>query len=111
MVRTLLYLRPKPGARDEIVEFYRRHGILERALQQDGCLGAELELPVEDRDDIVVTALWRDAAAYEGWVNNPERAAHADELASLVDGDFDAAVRGEVYDVALRETPSSAGAP
>ena len=45
-----------------------------------------------------------DATAYDGWVNNPDRAAHADELASLVDGDFDAAVRGEVYDVALRAT-------
>jgi quinol monooxygenase YgiN len=110
VVRTLLYLRPRPGGRDEIVALYRRERILERALEQDGCLGAELYVPAGDDGDIVVTALWRDATAYEGWIANPARAANADELASVVDGDFDAAVRGEVYERALSAPPDGGDA-
>jgi quinol monooxygenase YgiN len=106
LVRSLLYLRPKRGAGDAIVDYYRRHGVLERALRQDGCLGAELAVPARGEGDIVVTALWRDAAAYEGWVANPSRAALAEELAALVEGELDAAVRGELYEVLLSPTPA-----
>jgi quinol monooxygenase YgiN len=105
VVRSLLYLRPKRGERDAVVAFYRRHRVLERALEQDGCLAAELAVPAEGDGDIVVTALWADAAAYEGWVSNPARAANAEELAALVDGEFDAAVRGELYEVLLSAPP------
>ena len=45
MIRSLLYLRPRADDRAAIVDFYRRHRVLERAMQQDGCLGAELQLP------------------------------------------------------------------
>ena len=105
VVRSVLYLRPKGGDRDAIVDFYRRHGVLERALRQNGCLGAELHVPLQGDGEILVTALWRDAGAYDGWVANPERAAHADELAELAEGDFDSGVRGAVYDVVLSAQP------
>ena len=45
MIRTVLYLTPKGGDGGAVAEFYRRHGVLERAVQQEGCLGAELQLP------------------------------------------------------------------
>jgi heme-degrading monooxygenase HmoA len=104
VIRTLLYLRPRAGDGAEIVDFYRRHRVLERAVQQDGCLGAELQLPTTGSGDILVTALWRDADAYRGWLHNPVRAENADVLAGLVEN-FDAGIAGETYDVVLRVGP------
>ena len=51
-----------------------------------------------------MTALWRDAAAYQGWLDNPGRTAGADELAELVEG-FDSGVKGELYEIAVEARP------
>jgi heme-degrading monooxygenase HmoA len=103
MIRTVLYLEPR-GDAGAIVDFYRRHRVLERACEQDGCLGAELQLPYVGPGPLLVTATWRDAAAYQGWLDNPDRTAGADELAELVEG-FDEGVRGELYEIALEARP------
>ena len=100
MIRSVLYLTPRGGDAAAVVDFYRRHAVLEQASRQDGFLGAELQVPPEG-GDLLVTALWRDAAAYEGWLANPARAAMAPELSALVEGHLDAGVRGAVYEVAL----------
>lgn len=100
MIRSVLYLAPRGGDAGPIVDFYRRRRVLERACEQDGCLGAELQVPVAGRGPVLVTALWRDADAYQGWVESPFRAANASELAALVD-DFDDGVRGDLYEIAV----------
>ena len=102
MIRSVLYLRPRNGRSAEIVEFYRRHHVLDRAAQQDGCLGAELQVPLRGEGDVLVTALWRDAAAYQGWLDNPDRSLNADQLAQLVE-DFHSGVSGQTYEVVLDE--------
>ena len=104
MIRSVLYLTPRGGDGRAVADFYRRHQVLERALEQDGCLGAELQLPVNGAGDVLVTALWRDAEACQGWLDNPVRSASAGALAELVEG-FDAGVRGAVYEVTLRVAP------
>ncbi len=102
MIRSVLYLRPREGRAADIVDFYRRHRVLERAARQDGFLGSELQLPLRGEGAVLVTALWRDADAYQGWLENPDRALHADELDELVE-DFHTAIRGETYEVVLEE--------
>ena len=104
MIRSVLYLTPKDGDGRALADYYRRHGVLERALEQDGCLGSELQLPL-DGGDVLVTALWRDADAYQGWLDNPARAAYADELAQFVE-DFDRGVRGGLYEVVVEAAPA-----
>jgi len=106
VIRSVLYLRPRDARQGEIVDFYRRHRVLERAAAQEGCLGAELQLPTSGRGEVLVTALWRDSAAYRGWLENPARAQNAEELGRLVDG-FDAGVSGETYEVVLDAEPNS----
>jgi heme-degrading monooxygenase HmoA len=98
MIRSVLYLTPRRGDGRAVADFYRRHGVLDRAAQQDGCLGAELQLPADGAGDVLVTALWRDAEAYQGWLGNPFRAANAQELAEVVDG-VDDELRGALYEV------------
>lgn len=105
MIRSVLTLRPRASDGAEIVDFYRRHRVLERALEQDGCLGAELQLPTSGVGDVLVTALWRDADAYRGWLENPERAVNAEELGRLVEG-FDAGVSGATYEIVLQTEPT-----
>jgi heme-degrading monooxygenase HmoA len=100
VIRSVLYLRPRHGRSADIVEFYRCHGVLERAVKQDGCLGTELQLPTQGEGNVLVTALWRDADAYQGWLDNPDRAVNADELGELVE-DFHSGISGEIYDVVL----------
>src|ERR1700716_989815 len=80
MVRSVLYLTPRQGNAAAVVDYYRRAGVLERARRQDGCLGAALHVPCSGSGPVLVTALWRDEKAYEGWVANPSRTEDAGEL-------------------------------
>lgn len=100
MIRSVLYLRPCDGDGSVIADFYRRHRVLERAAEQDGCLGAELQLPTTGAGAVLVTALWRDTDAYQGWLDNPVRSERAEELGQLVEH-FDADVAGATYEVVL----------
>ena len=104
VIRSVLYLRPRGADGRAIVDFYRRHRVLEHAVRQEGCVSAELQVPADAPGDVLVTALWRDAEAYRGWLDNPLRSAHAAELSELV-ADFDASVRGELYRVEIEATP------
>src|SRR5919201_2574849 len=104
MIRSVLYLEPRDGEGAAIVDFYRRHRVLERACEQDGCLGAELQLPTSGKGPVLVTALWRDAGAYQGWLDNPWRAANSEELAELVEG-FASGIKGELYEIAVEAVP------
>ncbi len=104
MIRSVLYLEPRGGDAPAVAAFYRRNAVLERAVEQDGCLGAELQLPVNGTGPVLVTALWRDADAYQGWVDNPIRSANAEELAGLVD-DFESSVRGALYEIVVAAGP------
>jgi heme-degrading monooxygenase HmoA len=104
MIRSVLYLEPLGGDAQGLVDFYRRHRVLERACEQDGCLGAELQLPAGGDGAVLVTALWRDADAYQGWVDNPFRSANAEELGRLVEG-FDRGVKAELYEVTVEARP------
>jgi quinol monooxygenase YgiN len=104
VIRSVLYLTPRGGDGRAIADFYRRHRVLERAAEQEGCLGADLELPADGSGDVLVTAVWRDADAYQGWLDNPLRSANAEELAELVDG-FENEVRGSLYEIAIEAVP------
>lgn len=101
IIRSVLYLTPRHGNAAAIVDYYRRAGVLERARRQDGCLGAALQTPRDGTGRVLVTALWRDADAYDSWVANPARQQDAEALAGLVEEDMRAGVRGVLYDVAI----------
>lgn len=100
MIRSVLYLTPRGGDGQAIADFYRRHGVLDSAADHEGCLGSELQLPTAAGGDVLVTALWRDAEAYQGWLDDPVRSASAEELAALVEG-FDEGVSGALYEIAV----------
>lgn len=110
MIRSILYLHPRGGDAQAVADLYRRGRVLEVAVAQDGCLAAELQIPVDPSGPVVVTALWDTPEAYQRWVENPARAASSDELDQLVGEPPDHSVRhGDLYEVVITAVAEGAG--
>jgi quinol monooxygenase YgiN len=108
--RSVLFLQSKPGMRDELVEVFRRIDIPGHALLQEGCLSVEVQVPPDEDGPLLVTALWTNRAAYDGWLANLWREYSGSELAPFLDGES----LGVVYDIVLAGGDVSAvaaGAP
>jgi quinol monooxygenase YgiN len=102
--RSVLYLQPKPGMRAALVNVFRRIDIPGHALQQAGCLSVEVQVPPDEDGAVLVTALWSDRAAYDGWLANPWREYSGRELEPFLEGES----HGVVYDVVLAACDVSA---
>jgi quinol monooxygenase YgiN len=98
LARSLLYMQPREGRRDELIALFERLGVPERALQQDGCLSVELQVAPEESAPVLVTALWSHRDAYDGWLANPWRESVGPELEALL---TDPPGEGTVYDIRL----------
>jgi heme-degrading monooxygenase HmoA len=102
VIRSVLFIEPRGGDHDAVVAFYRRSRVLEDAATVDGFVSSEVHVPLEG-GAVLVTALWRDAEAYQRWVDHPARARSAEGLAEVVEGDFDAGVRGTLYEIVVEQ--------
>ncbi len=100
-IRSVLHIQTRPGAAREVIAVFEGLGILREAARQDGFVSAALHAPVSGGSEVLVTALWRDEQAYEGWLVNPFRSAASEELTDLVDGDVDAVL----YEVVQTQAP------
>ena len=98
LARSLLYMRPAQGRRDDVIALFERLGVPERALQQDGCLSVELQVAPEESEPILVTALWSHRDAYDGWLANPWRESVTPQLEALLTEPPE----GTVYDIRLK---------
>ena len=101
MVRSVLYLQPRDGAHDALVDFYRRYDVLATAVRAAGCRATELHVPLDGAGPALVTALWDDEAAYQGWVHHDLRVNGRDELMTLIDVGDEGVPAGRVYRVAV----------
>ena len=97
LARSLLFITPRPGCREAIVDTFERIDVPGHALEQPGCLSVELQVPLEEDAPLLVTALWEDREAYAGWLANPWREESTAALEGLVEGEM----RGAVYDVRI----------
>jgi quinol monooxygenase YgiN len=95
LARSLLYMQPLQGRRDELIELFERLRVPERALQQDGCLSVELQVSPDESGPVLVTALWSHRDAYDGWLANPWRESVTPELEALLTEP----PAGTVYDI------------
>jgi heme-degrading monooxygenase HmoA len=99
VIRSVLYLHPRAGNAIAVAELYRSSGVLEDAANLEGCLGAELQLPLDGNGPVMVTALWRDPRAYQQWIESPVRSVHREQLSELLQDDVSAELRGELYEI------------
>jgi quinol monooxygenase YgiN len=91
-------MQPVEGRRDEVIALFEGLGVPERALQQDGCLSVELQVAPEATEPLLVTALWADRTAYDGWLANPWRESVTPQLEELLTEP----PAGTVYDIRLK---------
>jgi heme-degrading monooxygenase HmoA len=87
MTRSVLFFSILPGRRDDFVAAFMRIGVLRRASLQEGFRRSQLHVPVDGRDEVLVTADWDSSEAYEGWLENPVRAEIQAELGPLLAAD------------------------
>ena len=73
MVRSVLILRARSGRRNDVVALYARLEILRQASAVPGFVGAELQVAADGSDELLVTATWDSAAAYDTWLQSPMR--------------------------------------
>jgi heme-degrading monooxygenase HmoA len=88
-VRSFLVLQPRGGDSSAVIEFFRTHDVLGKAVQHAGAWSAELHMPLSGSGPLLVTALWDSAEAYTGWRNHPIRAElnpHMERLVEDIDG-------------------------
>jgi quinol monooxygenase YgiN len=92
----MLALRAKPGRRDEVVALFERLEVLREAGAVSGFVSAELQIAADDADDLLVTATWESAAAYDAWLDSPVRERMRPALEELL---AESPAAGRVYDI------------
>jgi quinol monooxygenase YgiN len=73
VVRSVLHLRARSGRRDDVVALFARLEVLREASAVPGFVAAELQVAVDRSDELLVTATWESAAAYDVWLESPVR--------------------------------------
>ncbi len=84
MTRSHLYLRAKPGKRDELLTELDRLEMLVAARAQAGFLSAEVQVPFDDEDHVLVVGAWSSPEHYERWRDSAMRADLLRELGPLL---------------------------
>ncbi len=63
---------------------FERLGVLAAASERPGFLGAELQVPYDDEDHLLVTASWASREHYGAWLESPIREALLQEVENLL---------------------------
>jgi heme-degrading monooxygenase HmoA len=100
-VRSILYLQPKPGARQHLIDAFRRLDVFGHAMRQPGCISIEMLAPAGENAALAVIALWTGREGIEGWINNPWRAESSRELDQFVEEGPDSAI----YEIVMATAP------
>ena len=101
MFRSVLRLQPGPEGAASICAYYRDREVLLKALRDGGCLEAEVQVQLPDRDVVVVSALWSSADDYERWTLSGTRGTDAVDLEALLAPESLPLGSGDLYEVAL----------
>lgn len=86
MIRTMLTLTPLDGRAPAIVQLYRSEQILQESLDCTRAVASEISVAADGSGEILVTAVWPDADAYQEWIDHPQRGRTAPELQELLEG-------------------------
>ena len=113
MIMSMLRFELKPDSVAALKDVFDRYQILETSIQVEGCRTLVLATPDPEGNEAFVMGLWDDEAAYQRWMDHPERGAAADDLLQLVAGDFDPSAPAGQWQVlsALYDADLAPGAP
>ena len=80
----MLYLRAIDGRGGDVVRLFERLAILRAASAIPGFVAAELQAAAGSPDELLVTATWQSAAAYDAWLRSDVRERMRPELEELL---------------------------
>ena len=84
MTRSHVYLHTKAGRRDEVLSALDRLEVLTAAREQPGFLAAEVQVPFDDQDHLLVWSSWASREHYERWLASPPCENMFREIAQLL---------------------------
>ena len=84
MTRGHLYLRAEPGKRDELLRTLDQLAVLDAKRRQPGFLAAEIQLPLEDDERLLVWSSWASREHYERWLAGPAGQGMLREIRTLL---------------------------
>ncbi|WP_022873894.1 antibiotic biosynthesis monooxygenase family protein [Nesterenkonia alba] len=85
MFRTVLRFTPNPEDIPQIEAIFAAGDVLGYSLEQTRAISSELCVSVDGGEaEIIVTATWPDAKAYQEWLDHPRRGTVAAGLPELV---------------------------
>jgi hypothetical protein len=100
-VRSLLVLQPRNGDYAALVEFFRQHDVLGKAIEHAGALSAEMHVPLSGTGPVIVTAVWDSPEAYAGWRAHPIRDEFSPALEPLIEPGDAPRIGDGVYRIVL----------
>jgi len=106
MILSVLTFDLRPGSLETLEEVFRRHRIFERAIETDGCRALYLASGSADGSRAHVIGVWDDDAAYQRWLDHPERELGSEDLHAIASETWDASTPGEVWRVLHTVTSS-----
>lgn len=103
MIRTVIYLSPKDGDTQALIDYFHSDKVLEHSAEIDGFIDAELFCPTVGTQ-IMVTATWDSEAAYQRWIDDPWRAASNEKISKLLEEAVGSQTRGASFESRHRVT-------
>lgn len=103
MIRTVIYLSPKDGNTQALIDYFYSEKVLERSAEIDGFIDAELFSPTVGTQ-IMVTATWENESAYQRWIDDPWRAASNERISELLEEVVGSDTRGASFESLHRVT-------
>lgn len=70
MTRSYVYIRARPGRRDELIRALDRIEVLTAARKQPGFLAAEIQVRSGDDDNLLLWSSWASPEHHERWLAN-----------------------------------------
>ncbi len=104
MIVSVLRFSLQPNSIEKLHDVFQRHRIFETAMAVEGCWKLVLSHPAEVKDEAYVIGFWQDRAAYQRWLDHPERGRSTDDLLPLMAGDFDPSAAAQLHEV-LQSVP------
>jgi heme-degrading monooxygenase HmoA len=99
VTRSVLVFTLLPGRVEAFVETFMRLRVLERSSRMPGFRRGQLHVRADGGDEVLVTADWDSPAAYQGWLDNPEREGIGEQLAPFLAGDPEGRIFEVIEDV------------
>ncbi len=98
MIRTVIYLNPKGGNYQDLIDYFLNERVLEHSAEVEGFISSELFSP-KNGGAMMVTATWDSPAAYQRWLDHPWRAESNTRISEVLEDHIEVTTSGEVYEL------------